>query len=72
MSSVNANLRFDVGLFHNNKINRIFINGPIRNDKSQVELGYNAFIGNDAPFPEIEITNFYSVVLREHTFKRNY
>lgn len=36
--------------------------------KSQVELGPDAFKGNNGPFPDIEIVNCFSVVLRSKSF----
>ncbi|KAJ6639216.1 hypothetical protein Bhyg_11958 [Pseudolycoriella hygida] len=61
-------LRFDPKFFDNNNINRILIECPADN-RVQIEVTANAFVGNDGPFPEIELVNCFAIVLRSNAFQ---
>lgn len=36
----------------------------------QVEIGEDAFRGNNGPFPEIAFTNVFAVVIRQRAFQQ--
>ncbi|XP_037029610.1 uncharacterized protein LOC119069622 [Bradysia coprophila] len=61
-------LRFDSNFFDNNNINRILIECPADN-RVQIEVTANAFVGNEGPFPEIDIVNCFAIVLRSNAFQ---
>jgi hypothetical protein len=65
-----TNLKLEHGLFNDNKLNRLSINGTHEkwpDGKNSVEIGNDTFHGNYGPFPEIEITHAYSLILREQS-----
>lgn len=63
-----SSLRFDSKFFDNNKINRILIECPADN-RVQIEVTANAFVGNSGPLPEIDIVNCFAIVLRSYAFQ---
>lgn len=63
-----SSLRFDPKFFDNNNINRILIECPTDN-RVQIEVTANAFVGNEGPFPEIDIVNCFAIVLRSNAFQ---
>ncbi|XP_055913954.1 uncharacterized protein LOC129947429 isoform X2 [Eupeodes corollae] len=62
-----TSLRMERGLLQNSKINRLLVMGNMI-DGEQIEIGSGAFEGNRGPFPEIEIVNCQSVILRSSAF----
>lgn len=69
--SGDAQLRIDEDFFYHNTVNRISIEGDAaawQSSRTQVEVGPEAFKGNNGPFPEIEISNLFTVVLRTKAF----
>lgn len=62
-----ATLRLSKDFFVKNKINKIQIEGQ-PNGTENVEIETNAFVGNDGPFPQIDIVNCHTVVLRKNAF----
>lgn len=66
-----AQLRIDEDFFYHNTVNRISIQGDEhawQSSRTQVEVGPEAFKGNNGPFPEIEISNLFTVVIRTKAF----
>lgn len=63
-----SSLRLDSKFFDNNNINRILIECPADN-RVQIEVTANAFVGNGGPFPEIDIVNCFAIVLRSYAFQ---
>lgn len=63
-----SSLRFDSKFFDNNNINRILIECPA-NNRAQIEVAANAFVGNKGPFPEIDVVNCFAIVLRSNAFQ---
>lgn len=63
----NTNLQLKRGFLQNRTINQLLIEGNM-NVGEQVEIDSGAFDGNRGPFPQIEIINCHSVVLRSGAF----
>lgn len=69
--SDDTQLRIDEDFFYQNTVNRISIQGDAgawQKSRTQVEVGPEAFKGNNGPFPEIEISNIFAVVIRTRAF----
>lgn len=67
--SGDAEFRLDGNVFKGNRLNRIMIQGTgSRSGREHVEIGTNAFNGNAGPFPEIDIVNVHTVVIRPNSF----
>ncbi|XP_055846453.1 uncharacterized protein LOC129912281 isoform X2 [Episyrphus balteatus] len=62
-----TSLRMERGLLRDSHINRLLIEGNMI-DGEQVEIGSGAFEGNLGPFPDIQIVNCHSVILRSTAF----
>lgn len=69
--SEKSKLRLDEEVFNTNKVNRILIEGN-SNGNEHVEISKNAFRNNAGLYPEIDIYNCYTVVLRERAFSGSY
>lgn len=65
--SSNSELRLDGNVFEGNRLNRIMIQGT-KSGHEHVEISSNAFYGNRGMFPEIDIVNIHTVVLRSKSF----
>lgn len=66
-----TNLRMERGLLQSSRINRLLIEGNMI-DGEQVEIGSGLFEGNGGPYPDIEIINCHSVILRSSAFPRDF
>lgn len=65
--ATNTNFRLERGFFNNNKVNSLSIEGTF-NEREQVEITTEAFRGNHGPYPEIYMTNVFSVIIRAKAF----
>ncbi|KAM8720836.1 hypothetical protein ACLKA7_006820 [Drosophila subpalustris] len=62
-------LQLHGGLFRQNRVNRFVVKGTNSvNGNDQVELTHNAFGGNLAGYPDIQILGVSSVFVRDHAF----
>lgn len=68
--SSDAEFRLGANVFTNNRLNRIKIEGKL--GREHVEIGTKAFYGNSGPFPEIEIVNVHTVIIRSNAFYSKY
>ncbi|XP_073834037.1 ben isoform X2 [Musca autumnalis] len=57
------------GFFHNDTINRFIIEGNME-EQEKVEIGTDAFRGNNGPFPEIVFTNVFAIIIRQRAFRQ--
>lgn len=71
--SSDAEFRLGANVFTNNRLNRIKIEGSNpKLGREHVEIGTKAFYGNSGPFPEIEIVNVHTVIIRSNAFYSKY
>lgn len=63
-------LRLNSGLFNNNTINSISILGNY-NEGEQLEITSEALRGNNGPYPDINIQNIFTVIIRTKAFSGN-
>ncbi|XP_075159237.1 ben [Haematobia irritans] len=61
--------RLQEGFFHNDTINRFIIEGEM-SEYEKVEIGTDAFRGNNGPFPEIVFTNVFAIIILQRAFKQ--
>uniref|UniRef100_A0A1I8P772 Right handed beta helix domain-containing protein n=1 Tax=Stomoxys calcitrans TaxID=35570 RepID=A0A1I8P772_STOCA len=61
--------RLQEGFFHNDTINRFIIEGNM-SEYEKVEIGTDAFQGNNGPFPEIAFTNVFAIIILQRAFKQ--
>lgn len=66
--SRNAEFRLGGNVLTDNYLNRVMIQGNGMNSGEHVEISSNAFHGNTGPFPEIEIVNVHTVIIRSNAF----
>lgn len=68
--SSNAEFRIGGNVFTENHLNRVMIQGNGLNSHEIAEIDANAFQGNAGPFPEIDIVNVHTVIIRSNAFYR--
>ncbi|XP_055389677.1 uncharacterized protein LOC129618741 [Condylostylus longicornis] len=66
--STHTQFRIDEGLFENNLINSIRVEGISDESNSQIEISQNSLKGNNGPYPEITIVDVGTVILRTDSF----
>uniref|UniRef100_A0A1I8MBC7 Right handed beta helix domain-containing protein n=1 Tax=Musca domestica TaxID=7370 RepID=A0A1I8MBC7_MUSDO len=57
------------GFFHNDTINRFIVEGNME-EPEKVEIGTDAFRGNNGPFPEIVFSNVFTIVILQRAFRQ--
>ncbi|XP_061399594.1 uncharacterized protein LOC133335325 [Musca vetustissima] len=64
-----TSFRLREGFFHNDTINRFIIEGNME-EHEKVEIGTDAFRGNNGPFPEIIFSNVFAIIILERAFRQ--
>lgn len=66
--SSDAEFTLDGNVLTQNQLNRIMIQGSGLEGREHVEFKSQAFNDNSGPFPEIEIVNINTVIIRPNAF----
>lgn len=64
-------LQLSGGLFNNNTINSLTITGNYK-EGEQVEISTDALKENNGPYPDINIQNVFTVIVRTKAFSGNF
>lgn len=61
--------RLHEGFFHNDTVNQFVVEGNM-SEYEKVEIGTDAFRGNNGPFPEIAFTNVFAIIILQRAFQQ--